>query len=171
MKVVLSFLVLGACSLAVGCVNQVTLTRAGAPEPPRPANCEFQVLTAAPAGDYAEVGTLDVTAAYTDTNKLSDFKKLITPRVCEAGGDTVIALANGLGHYIKATVLKSGAAASAHAGSRAVPTLTQASMPATPATPATPAPAAGGCTFDTQCKGDRVCAKGECVEPKSKRHP
>jgi len=165
MKVVLSLLVLGACSLAVGCANQVTLTRAGAPEPPRPANCEFQVLTAAPAGDYAEVGTLDVVAAYTDTNKLSDFKKLITPRVCEAGGDTVIALANGFGSYIKATVLKSGAAASAHAGSRAVPTLTQASMPATPA------PAAGGCTFDTQCKGDRVCAKGECVEPKSKRRP
>jgi len=94
------------------------------------------------------------------TDKLSHFKKLIAPRVCEAGGDTVIALTNGLGHYIKATVLKSGSAASA--GSRAVPTLTQASMPA---------PAAGGCTFDTQCKGERVCTKGECVEPKSKRHP
>jgi len=25
-------------------------------------------------------------------------------------------------------------------------------------------PAAGGCQFDTQCKGDRVCVEGHCVE-------
>jgi len=28
--------------------------------------------------------------------------------------------------------------------------------------------AAGGCTYDTQCKGDRICQKGECVEPAAK---
>jgi hypothetical protein len=32
-----------------------------------------------------------------------------------------------------------------------------------------PAPAQGeqgGCQFDTQCKGDRVCQAGQCVEPR-----
>ena len=28
-----------------------------------------------------------------------------------------------------------------------------------------PAPPAGGCTKDTDCKGDRVCQRGECVDP------
>ena len=120
------------------------------------------MLTAAPAGDYVEIGTLDVTVAYGQFTQLSSFKKAIAPRVCEAGGDTVIALANGAGDYIKATVLKSGAAPSAQGAASATgaPTLTQASIPAP-----------GACTFDTQCKGDRVCAKGECVEPKGKRRP
>src|SRR5688500_14583045 len=26
-------------------------------------------------------------------------------------------------------------------------------------------PEADGCNFDTQCKGERICVKGECVEP------
>lgn len=30
--------------------------------------------------------------------------------------------------------------------------------------PAAPAPAAG-CQFDTQCKGDRLCKAGRCVDP------
>jgi len=28
----------------------------------------------------------------------------------------------------------------------------------------TPAPAAG-CSFDTQCKGDRICSQGQCASP------
>lgn len=36
-------------------------------------------------------------------------------------------------------------------------------QPTVPAAP-TPPPAEG-CKFDTQCKGDRVCQKGECVDP------
>lgn len=31
------------------------------------------------------------------------------------------------------------------------------------------APAATGCVKDTDCKGERVCAKGECVEPAAKK--
>jgi hypothetical protein len=30
------------------------------------------------------------------------------------------------------------------------------------------APAEAGCSYDTQCKGDRVCVKGACVDPESK---
>jgi hypothetical protein len=29
------------------------------------------------------------------------------------------------------------------------------------------AAAAAGCSYDTQCKGDRVCVKGACVDPSS----
>jgi hypothetical protein len=38
-----------------------------------------------------------------------------------------------------------------------------ASAPPAPAAPA--AAAIAGCQFDTQCKGDRLCMHGECVEP------
>jgi len=142
-----------AFSLA-GC-GSVALTRTGAPQAARPANCTFQVLTAAPAGNFVEVGTLDVTGVDSSDN-LASFKTNIAPRVCEAGGDAVIAMANGYGYYIKATVLK------AEPGGTSAPNLTQGSVPA---------PSAGGCTFDTQCKGDRVCTKGECVEGRGARRP
>ena len=42
--------------------------------------------------------------------------------------------------------------------------------PAAPIAPA-PAPAAGGCQYDAQCKGERVCVKGECVDPKPASQP
>lgn len=29
------------------------------------------------------------------------------------------------------------------------------------------APAAGGCSYDNQCKGDRICVKHQCVAPAS----
>jgi len=29
-------------------------------------------------------------------------------------------------------------------------------------------PASADCTKDTDCKGDRVCIKSECVDPKAK---
>jgi hypothetical protein len=36
-----------------------------------------------------------------------------------------------------------------------------------PAAPAAP-PAGGGCQFDAQCKGDRICKQGACVDPTPK---
>lgn len=44
-----------------------------------------------------------------------------------------------------------------------------ASGAATPAGPA--APAGGGCLYDNQCKGERVCTKGVCTEPPAKPQP
>jgi hypothetical protein len=29
----------------------------------------------------------------------------------------------------------------------------------------------GGCRYDTQCKGDRICVKGECVAPVGEASP
>jgi len=36
---------------------------------------------------------------------------------------------------------------------------------AAPSGPALPPAEAPGCTKDTDCKGSRICAKGECVDP------
>ncbi len=36
---------------------------------------------------------------------------------------------------------------------------------AAPSSPAAAAPAAIGCAKDTDCKGDRICESGRCVEP------
>ena len=38
----------------------------------------------------------------------------------------------------------------------------------TPSGAALPSPAASGCSKDTDCKGDRVCVKGECADPAAK---
>jgi len=68
-------------------------------------------------------------------------------------------MSNGLGQYIKATVLKTSDPRAA------ATTPTEGSAPALAPMPA------GGCTFDTQCKGDRICSKGECVEGRVAKRP
>lgn len=39
------------------------------------------------------------------------------------------------------------------------------SVPPEPGGAATTAPAEAGCTYDQQCKGDRICEEGVCVDP------
>jgi hypothetical protein len=43
-------------------------------------------------------------------SELADFKEEIRPHVCRAGGDAVVATANGDGNWIKASVLRLGSA-------------------------------------------------------------
>lgn len=56
------------------------------------------------------------------------------------------------------------------------PTAVQPAVPA-PATPAEPQSAEpgqaapGGCAKDVDCKGDRICERGVCVDPPSKQRP
>jgi hypothetical protein len=40
-------------------------------------------------------------------------------------------------------------------------------MPPPPAPPAA-SPQPGGCQYDAQCKGDRICRNGSCVDPTPK---
>lgn len=143
------------CALCLlGCGVETTLTRTGAKQPPRPDNCTFDMLTAPPNGGYIELGTLDLTTGA--TTNLGEFRSGIRPQVCRAGGDAALALANGYGVYIKATVLKRVEEAPPANGAPRLP-------------PPQPPAAAGGCSFDTQCKGDRVCAQGVCVDPPAKK--
>lgn len=141
-------LVLGF-SFALAACGETSLHRTGQRFPPRPPTCDFQVLTATPNGGHVEVGTVDVEPGGWGQNtftQLGAFKREIAPAVCKAGGDVAIASANGFGMYIKATILK------------------RVDTPSS-TTSVTSAGSAGGCSFDTQCKGDRVCVQGACVEP------
>jgi hypothetical protein len=130
------------------CGGTTSMARSGPVQPSKPANCNFQALTTSPAGGFVEVGTVDVNPGPYGINVYRDiakFKTHVQPYVCQAGGDAVVAHANGYGMYIKGSILKStGAAASAPQ----------------------PSASTGGCQYDTQCKGDRVCLEGKCVDPK-----
>jgi len=112
------------------------------------------MLTAVPAGGFTEIGTVDVVpGAYGEnaTTNLSDFKRNIRPYVCKAGGDAAVAQANGYGIYIKATILTTSPSA------------------AVTASEGTPKPQSGGCQYDMQCKGDRICVSGQCTSPEKNR--
>lgn len=43
--------------------------------------------------------------------------------------------------------------------------------PAPPGSQVGPTPTAPGCGKDTDCKGDRICEKGECVDPRPRGEP
>src|SRR6266508_1905915 len=144
------------CALALVSCGSTTLTTTGPKQASRGEHCNFEVFTAAPSAGFTEIGTVDVQGGSMGINLFTDLtacKAKIEPYVCSAGGDAALAAAEGHGWYIKATVLKRDSNA-------------------TLATPATPAAAAakptGGCQFDTQCKGNRICQKGECVDQPAK---
>jgi hypothetical protein len=143
----------GVCLSALGCVSSGRYTQTGPAQVPKAEGCPVQVLTTTPAEPYVEIGVIDVTAQAPTT--IERFRKMATPHVCKAGGDAVIALANGAGYYIKGTVLK-----------RAPESVSAAPQPPPPVVVAPPVAAeVGGCQFDTQCKGDRVCVDGKCTQP------
>jgi len=145
-----------------GC-GSTNMTPTGPEQKPREATCEFRIFTTAPEG-YAEVAAIDVTPGAYGQNQftdIADFKEEIRPSVCRAGGDAAIAYANGLGMYIKATVLKKVASDKTHAETQT----SKHGVESAPVTAPNTDPSAAGCHYDTQCKGDRVCVKGECVDP------
>jgi hypothetical protein len=138
--------------VVLGC-GSTDMTATGPVQAPLPPTCDFEILTSTPLVGYREIGTVDVTPGGYGINQftsLSDFKDHIRENVCQLGGDAAIASANGLGWYIKASVLKR-----------------VASAPTAPVAAAEAATASkhGGCEFDTQCKGDRICVDGECEAP------
>ena len=150
---------------AVGC-GSIKMTTTGPPGfGPKPSYCDYSMFTTMPEGDWTEIAVIDVTPggyghhAYTDIAK---FNKAVRSEVCAAGGDAVIAFANGHGVYIKATVLK-----------RMGPGPAPAPAAAPPAEPSVKQPErdSSGCRNDTQCKGDRICVKGECMAPEPGEEP
>ncbi len=143
-----SFLLLIGCSLLAGC-QMIRMSRTGPAFPPREPQCGFYVFTTSPWGPFVEIGVLDIHPAEAPSD-MDSLRRMIQQQVCSAGGDAIVAFANGRGEYIKATILKQVAAAA----------------PAPPPPSAIPGPDPGqGCHYDTQCKGDRICVNGSCVSP------
>ena len=174
-----SLLVLSAC-------GSTKLTPVGEAQPPRSPDCDFDIFTSTPQLAYTEIGTIDVNFGAYGHNTfrdLADFKEEIRPQVCESGGDGAIALANGLGFWIKATVIQFTDDATPIRVIRVVPSTSQTQVePAEPTQPKQAAPPIetpsvessgvepsgaehSGCSYDTQCKGDRICEAGRCVSP------
>ena len=102
----------------MGCGGPVyVFTGTATPQAPKPADCDFRVVvTEPPAGSFEELGVLD--ARRTPSNRLDRFKEHARATVCQAGGDLVLAQANGYGYYVKGIVYrtssKSEAASSAN---------------------------------------------------------
>lgn len=140
-----------ACCL-VACESTIRMTTTGPIQPSRGDHCDFAMLTAVPASGFVEIGTIDIIPMGGDAiRSLDRLGDRIEPYVCKAGGDAVMAVKNGLGVYIQATVLKSAGPAPGQAAA------------------APNAKAADGCHYDTQCKGDRICVDGGCVDPPVKK--
>lgn len=154
----------GWCAYLLGALlacGSTKMSHTGAAHDAKPEDCDFQVLTTLPKGEWEEIAIIDVNPGAYGHNLHTDiesFKDEIRPKVCEAGGDVALAAANGSGVWIKATVLKRKAAPPA------APVAAQSVAAPTSAAPAN----AAGCTYDAQCKGDRICENGVCVSPSTK---
>src|SRR3989442_11173120 len=99
--------------LAVGCAEaQYTPTSVRAQ--PKPENCSFDILMTRPQRLFDELGIIDFTGGFVGKtgqragvpDSASALKDKTARTVCGAGGDAVLAEVNGLGQYIRATVIR-----------------------------------------------------------------
>jgi len=114
-----------------------SFTQTGPKLPPRADDCEFQVLTATPK-DFTELGVFEIPGYKNYT--VAALHHDIQEDVCRAGADAVIWI-DGASNVTVVKLAPPAARGDSSGGS------------------------AVGCQFDNQCKGDRVCVKGECVAP------
>jgi hypothetical protein len=88
-----------------GCVGYKYSTTTSVTAPSKPESCEFDVLSTRPDRPYDELGVLETSAGY-EARSVSSFRDAILRDVCRAGGDAVLAEVNGLGHYVRGTVIR-----------------------------------------------------------------
>ncbi|MCI0668912.1 MAG: hypothetical protein L0Y64_00470 [Myxococcaceae bacterium] len=69
----------------------------------RESSCSFDILTARPDRAFDELGVLE---KEWDTNQVDGFRASTQAQVCAAGGDAVLVEVNGLGHYVRGTVIR-----------------------------------------------------------------
>ncbi len=91
--------------IAIGlqaCVGVYKYTPTGPSMPPRPAACDFEVITTVPQRPFIELGVFDAEYAPAD---LPAFRDGIREQVCRAGADAVV-VHFVMGRYNKATAIK-----------------------------------------------------------------
>ncbi|HVU51912.1 MAG TPA: hypothetical protein VHL80_14545 [Polyangia bacterium] len=99
-------LAVAATVALVGCGYSYTQTTQNA-APPKPESCSFDVLTTRPERPYVELGVLEPQGSPgSGAANASDFRSRISDAVCHAGGDAVLTQVNGLGNYVRGTVIK-----------------------------------------------------------------
>ena len=71
---------------------------------PKPADCDFAILTTKSDRPYEEIAILD--SKNYMAHDVAEFKEAIKKDVCDLGGDAVFAQVNGYGYYPRGTVLR-----------------------------------------------------------------
>lgn len=72
--------------------------------PPKPENCNFKIqLSETNLSGYEEVGVMSGCAGQ---KSLESYKSTIQPYVCKAGGDLVVARANGYGVFCQGSIFR-----------------------------------------------------------------
>jgi hypothetical protein len=108
----------------------------------KPQNCSFDLLTTRPERPYVELGVLESQGSPgSGAANAGIFKSRIGEQVCQVGGDAVLTEVNGLGNYVRGTVIKfkDGGAVVAAAPAAAAP---GGAPPPADAPPPAPFPAA-----------------------------
>jgi hypothetical protein len=93
------------CS-CVASVGPYLYTQTGKKLEVKPPNCEFEVISTAPAKPFEEVGVIEPEGLYMSAVKVADFRSLAQPHVCAAGADAAIAQVNGKGWYVKGIAIR-----------------------------------------------------------------
>jgi hypothetical protein len=92
--------------LSSGCVaTQYSFTPSTKGEVAKPHGCQFEIFDAPPDKSFEEVGILKHYNG--DVPKTTDaLRSSIKDRVCEVGGDAVVADPDASGQYMQVTVIK-----------------------------------------------------------------
>jgi hypothetical protein len=94
--------VLVSASSLIGCLGPTTSVIAtGGARPPRAGDCDVRVVASTPNG-YEEIGVIATNAV---TYRLDVYKRVVTPAVCGAGGEVVVAQINGAGTIVRGVVM------------------------------------------------------------------
>jgi hypothetical protein len=99
-KLFLGFVVVGL----IGCVRYEMSVSTTSPTRAKTATCEFRVVNMIPGGNYEEIATLTVSDKAAESP--DEFKRAVREDVCRVGGDVVVTEINGLGLYVRGTVLR-----------------------------------------------------------------
>ena len=110
-----TFMIVAALCVLAGCAakTQYTPTSSRAVAA-RPVNCAFDILSMRPARGIEELGIIDFEGgAVSKTGEragvpssASQLREKIGAQVCGAGGEAVLTEVNGLGQYVRATVVR-----------------------------------------------------------------
>ena len=79
---------------------------------PKVPTCDFFVRTTAPKEAFEEIGVINLSPAYYSNgipvlpNNSDELKIHIREQVCKTGGDAVVGDVNGVGQYVRVTILK-----------------------------------------------------------------
>ena len=105
----------GTISVVAACAAQPQYTPTSAKTAAaKPSDCTFDILTMRPTRPIEELGVIDFEGGFVQTSgrrsgvpsTAADLREKIAADVCRSGGDAVVTEVNGLGQYVRATVVR-----------------------------------------------------------------